>query len=172
MTTEELFQSKLKSDEWLDMIPRMRDLRRYAEQCSSVVEFGVRSGNSTIAFLAGGCAVHSFDRIDPVFECPEDSRNRWTFEKSEIKDLNDIPSCDILMLDSRHREDQVANELRHAHRAQKFLLFHDVIEWGWRGEDGQPGINFAICDFMRANHQWKFRECLYDQWGLLVLERR
>ena len=61
MTIQELFE--LRSHETGDCHPdmwrRMGDLKALASQCGVCVEFGVRSGNSTTALLAGGAKVIS-----------------------------------------------------------------------------------------------------------------
>jgi hypothetical protein len=173
MTIEELYLRKLAGqDKWLDIAPRMADLRRYAGQCESVIEFGCRTGNSTTAFLAGGARVHSYDLNPPEFECPGDVANRWTWEIADTAALTDMPDCDLLFVDTIHTTAQVNAEIRMADRARQFLIFHDVKEWGWRGEDGGAGILPAIFNFLARNKRWTVHEILDDdQWGLLVLRR-
>src|SRR5574343_715665 len=61
---EKLFEQRRATPS--DINEHMDALRCYAMLCSSICEFGVRSGNSTVAFLAGldavpaGLVLHSF----------------------------------------------------------------------------------------------------------------
>lgn len=171
MSIFETYEHKLARDVFNDIKPRMPDLLRYGKECETVVEFGVRSGNSTVAFLAGGAKVTSYDLAGHTFDCPDDAKDRWTFIQASTLDLASIPECDALFIDTIHHRKQVTAELRFARYAKKYLLFHDVFEWGWKGEEGQEGINFAIWNFLMEHPEWRVKECLRDQWGLLVLQK-
>lgn len=172
MTIEQLYQERLNgSDQWKDLIPRMADLRRYASLVGTVVEFGTRSGNSTTAFLAGGALVTSYDIEDPKFVCPDEKKPFWTLVMEDTSRLVKMSLCDLLFIDSIHTREQVAAELSMAKFVKKYILLHDVIEWGWNGEQGKQGINYAIYDFLCTNSEWRIKELLVDRWGILVLEK-
>jgi hypothetical protein len=171
-TIEALYQERCKWSRWPDIIERLPDLRRYAGQCQTIVEFGVRTGNSTCAFLAGGAEVHSYDLVEHEFLCPPDVQAKWHFTQANTLLLADIPACDLLFIDSYHSAPQVARELEHERRVRKWIALHDVIEWGLQGQGESQGIDYAVFDFL-ARHRltWGVKEFLVDQWGLLVLER-
>lgn len=174
MTIREQFLERcIKGDgQNTDMVPRMLDLYRYGTQCVTVTEFGVRRGMSTCAFLAAGCRVTSYDIADQAYECPEDARKRWEFFKEDTTLHAMILMTDLLLIDSRHTAHQVSAELEQSHRVRKYILLHDVISHGSVGEDGQPGINQAIYEFLAKNGLiWRVKELLVDPNGILVLER-
>ena len=83
-----------------------------------------------------------------------------------------ICACDMLFVDTLHTGSQVAAELKHAHCVRKFLVFHDVNMFGWRGEQNGDGILPAIFDFMAQNHEWVVHAYYPSQWGMLALRRR
>lgn len=171
MSSESLYQYLCVKPVWNDMQPRMADLRRYGALCKTVVEFGVRSGNSTACFLAGGAEVYSYDIIPPTFVCDPDAAARWHFEQTDTATLQAIPDCDLLLIDTAHNREQVRAELKHHASVRKFIVFHDVIKWGWGGEADLPGINYAIWDFLMEHPEWRVHEYLKDEWGLLILKR-
>lgn len=178
MTINELYEKRLgknvnREDPWPDIMPRAEDLRRYGSMVKTVVEFGLRSGNSTVCFLAGGADVTSYDMEIDKFVCPLDAALRFRAIKADTGSLESIPECDLLFIDTRHTREQVAKELRMAKFVKRFILFHDVIVSGWNGDDGEPGIDYAILDFLREHdHEWYVKEILLDRYGLLVLERK
>lgn len=171
-TIEELYQERLRGDDYFDIGEHLPTLRRYAEQCPVVVEFGTRTGNTTAAFLAGGAQVHSYDIADHRFPCPVEVAHRWTFTKADTSHLAEIPACDFLFIDSLHCENQVRGELRMHIHARRFIGFHDTLEWGQKGDNGERGINFAIFPFLAEhNRTWRVAAHWNNCRGLTILER-
>lgn len=170
MTISELYEKKRTSDPYKDIAIRMPDLVRHARNCKTVVEFGVRTGNSTVSFLHGGCEVWSYDIEKPEFIPTDDIASKWHFTLADTRTLPDIPECDILFIDSEHIEDQVRAELKMAHRCKRYLIFHDIIQ-SFAHDANRRGIGFPILDFMWEHKQWKILELLFDPQGLLVLEK-
>lgn len=157
-----------------DIHEHLPTLSSLAMLCTTVVEFGVRTGNSTIAFMHGmerglGGTIFSFDLDSPEFEPPPLEKTRWAFAKANTAELADIPACDLLFIDTLHTRTQVEAELRHADRAKKYIVFHDTVTWGEKGERDQPGISLAIYDFLLANPQWRVLAHMRNCNGLLVL---
>jgi hypothetical protein len=60
---------------------------------------------------------------------------------------------------------------RHAGNVRQHLAFHDTEMFGDCGEDGMPGLNYAIADFLSAHPEWQ--ECYRSTAnnGLTILER-
>lgn len=176
MTIREQFLERcVKGDgQNTDMVARMLDLYRLGCECHAVAEFGVRRGMSTSAFLAAGCWVWSYDIADPQYDCPEDAKKRWEFKKQDTTvEGFSIPMVDLLMIDSRHTAFQVDAEVCLHDRVRKYMVFHDVISHGVVGDDGQPGINQAIFQFLSEEGRiWRVKEMHADANGLLVLQRR
>lgn len=173
MSIHDLYLQKCEHDKFNDMRPRIRDVFRYGSMAKVAVEFGTRTGNSTTALLAGGAEVYSYDLNPPEFNCPEDVVKRWHFTQADTTQLKEIPECDLLFIDTRHTRNHVTAELRMAKHVRKFILFHDVIVSGWKGDSNEDGVTYALLDFMRNNDRdWRLKEFLCDEFGLAVLERR
>ena len=173
MTSTALFHERLAVNS--DITDHLCTLRLLARDCSHITEFGVRTGNSSIAFLAGlplTGQLHSYDLNPPGFVAPEDVGSRWHFTQANTGELQDIEPTDMLFLDTLHTYEQVRLELRHANRSRKWLVFHDTELFGINGECGQPGISRAIQEFCEQNPHWKtFAACRHNN-GLLILERQ
>lgn len=174
MTIEALYQERaaLRGPE-VDMPEHMPLLRAYAAQCRRVVEFGVREGFSTTAFLASGCPqVWSFDVNAPAFACPEDVRARWRFTQADTRELSVFPVCDALFIDTWHTAEQLRAELRFHIDVRRWIILHDHIRWGSVGEDKRPGLIEAILEFLIAQPGWRPVVASSVSMGLLVLERQ
>lgn len=172
MITKEMFHLRMRTPS--DITDHLCTLRLLATRCTHIVEFGVRTGNSTVAFLAGlpsdGKLV-SFDINPPSFALPTDMGGKWAFMQANTALLPLIEETDLLFIDTLHTHDQVVAELKHGNQARKWIVLHDTVLFGNRGENGQPGISTAITDFLMQNPHWQiFADCLHNN-GLLVLER-
>ena len=154
-----------------------------AQQCQTIVEFGVRSGNSTCAFLAGlstrpeKTALYSYDienyigqilRYDP----PTAQRAFWFFSQEDTTKLATIPNCDLLFIDTLHTHNQVVLELRHAPAVSRWIVLHDTELFGIQGERGEPGIRSAIRQFLERNHNWRVLYEYRHNCGLMILEKQ
>jgi cephalosporin hydroxylase len=172
MTVKESFHHRIKNPS--DISEHLCTLRLLATRCSKITEFGVRSGNSTIAFLAGlpeRGHLLSFDINAPAFVPPDDIGNRWTCLKADTSRLPLIGETDMLFIDTLHTYDQVVAELKHGNQAQSWIVLHDTVLFGTNGEVGLPGINAAITEFLSQNPHWEiFADCQHNN-GLLILER-
>lgn len=98
-----------------------------------IIELGVRSGNSTAAFLAAlemrGGHLHSVD-IDPV-TMPWAGHEQWTFHHGDDMLLAaDLPDAvDIVFIDTSHHYSQTVAELEMYWRKVKpggVILMHDT----------------------------------------------
>ncbi len=157
----------------------MPTLRRYAASVDHVTEFGVRTGVSTVAFLCGRPKrVVSYDIDDSLF--PRDAYVglaakagvEFVFHKASSLAVQ-IEPTDLLFLDSLHTYDQLRQELAlHAHKARRYLVFHDTESFAERGEDGSaPGLRQAIAEFMADRPEWRLKEHFETYSGLSVYER-
>jgi predicted O-methyltransferase YrrM len=125
-----------RCSEWSDIYEHLP--RLYAETCRytapQVVELGVRSGNSTCAFLAAvetvGGHVWSVDP-DRAHVPPHwfDS-DLWTFvQADDLKVVDEAPACDVLFVDTTHAWRQTLDELWNyvpKVRAGGVVLLHDT----------------------------------------------
>jgi hypothetical protein len=169
MTIEQSFFERVARPS--DISEHLGTLRVLAWTCSHITEFGVRSGNSTVAFLAGlplGGRLVSYDCQPPPFT----ATNAWTFHQARTDELAEIEETDLIFFDTLHTCAQLRAELRHGNRADKWLVFHDTVTFGTVGEDGGQGLTRAILEFLEENPHWRiFAECQHNN-GLLILQRR
>ena len=158
-------------------------LRALAEECKTVVEFGVQKGRSTVAFLLG-CPgpVYSYDLTKPpsqrMFE--ENAGNRWIFQVADSRTV-DIPECDLLFIDTDHTYEQLKAELVNAvHKVRRYVGLHDTVIFGHAdasgvGEKtilGTRGLLPALAEYLSGHLEWKIKKhYTEDRYGLLVLER-
>lgn len=152
-------------------------LHEYAGRVDTIVEFGVRSGVSTIAFLAAQPRkLTSYD----IEDCPSlDTMNiakgktEFTFVRGDTLEIPPVQDADLLFIDTLHTYDQLSKELeRHADGVKHFIIMHDTVSFGTEGEDGsKPGLIQAYQDFLKANPAWRLDLISTAQNGLTVLRR-
>ncbi len=160
-------------------------LRRYAQNCDTVVEFGVRGVVSTWAFLAARPKrLISVDVVHPS-RVGGDLRDvvafafaaKVEFQFIEASDLEiTIPECDLLFIDTWHVYEQLKAELeRHASKVNNFIILHDTNTFGNVGESaGHRGLRPAIELFLGSPEglHWTVVEELYNNHGLTILGRK
>ena len=174
MTAQELFDRNLSVNS--DIGGHMQELLRLGRLCRVIVEFGVRAGNSTSAWLLSKPAeLHCYDQSVPgdvnLFYEVAASNTKFLFTTADTSSLDDIPDCDLLFMDTLHTEDQLKAEMKHARRVRKYMVFHDTEFNGWKGEGGQPGLRHALIDFLLDHPEWRI-DCHYKHCnGLTVLRR-
>jgi hypothetical protein len=185
---EELYrQATALSTDINEHLPLLRTL---AAECEHVTEFGVRGCvGSTLAFLAAQPKkLVSWD-IDPLaiintvtpllfnalIPDPE-NRTRWEPRVGSTLEIVTEPT-DLLFIDTLHTARQLKAELvRHAdpieRKVRKYLVFHDTVTFGHRGEDGtEPGLRAVIRWFQKC-HAFPLWELIHDREnnnGLIVL---
>ena len=112
MHINELFTERVnRGDTHADMIPHLQHLRDLAAQCNHCTEFGVRTGNSTVALLAGlndrgGGFLRSYDLNDPERTFPAVAYVDHTFTRADTAKLQYIEPTDLLFVDTLHNADQ------------------------------------------------------------------
>lgn len=153
-------------------------LARLAGRCNHVTEFGVRSGNSTFALIAGkpktlvSYDVNPCPRIEELKRAAREAGVDFTF-KLENTLTADIANTDMLFIDTVHTAEQVYAELtRHAAKVSMYLVFHDTETCAERdiGAPGQPlGLAWGIGRYMWEQRQsWVEVEHYTHSHGLAV----
>jgi hypothetical protein len=162
-----------------DLSAHMEDLYALARECNTVTEFGTRSGNSLAAFMAARpdritCYDLDFSKLQKyLFNAAAKELGVELRLIEQDTNLVDIEITDLLLLDSRHTKEQVANELKNAERVQKFIALHDTLRYGGKGENGASGILEALDAFLNGPGQdWEIKDIDTRQNGLTVLKRR
>jgi hypothetical protein len=170
-----------------DIVEHLTLLRELASSCDHVTEFGMRGANgSTLAFLAGQPRVLISWDLNPysvVSQAVADLihlRHNTNFQPRVGNTLEiEIEPTDLLFIDTYHTAKQLKTELeRHADpvkgTVRKYLVFHDTVTFGMRGEDGsEPGLRAAIRWFQKC-HTFPLWELIEDRQncnGLVVLRR-
>jgi cephalosporin hydroxylase len=182
LKTESLFDQRLRGAGGAvhqDIVGHLPVLAFLAAGCDRIAEFGVRTGNSTVAFLHGMDLrnygdLYSYDIMDPQlgFDPLEVYPDvHWHFTKCDTSRLETIPEVDLLFVDTRHTFDQVSAELVHARSVGRYLVFHDTELNREQGEHGEDGIWEAITQFLKANKDWEIRAHFTHCNGLTILAR-
>ena len=147
-------------------------LKRYADMCGHVTEFGVRSGVSTWAWIASNAKiVRCYDiqncSIVEHQKAADEIKKEFSFTcVNTIADRFDIEPTDLLFIDTNHTYNQCSQELRqHAYKVNKFIIFHDTVTYG-------AELNRAIEEFLEKNNDWMIREKLLNNNGLTVLAKK
>jgi hypothetical protein len=130
-------------------LPRLRRLAH-----GTVVELGVRDGNSTAALLAGveenGGTVWSVD-VDETSQSIFQGHPQWHFVLADSRDAASVEAAgltgevDVLFVDTLHTYEQVSDELTvWGGRMRKggTIAFHDT--------DSFPEIRRAVAEWARA----------------------
>lgn len=162
MTTiaEEYERRCVEKSDIADHLPRL-----YAEAVRypgvRVLELGVRSGNSTAAFLWAAERVDghvtSVDLQAPTVPTFWHDSPRWSLWVGDDLDLADVlPECDVLFVDTSHTYEQTTAELRAFWpkvRPGGVALLHDTELEAPEGDGFQPPfpVRLAIDEFCAAN---------------------
>ncbi len=123
------------ADEQVDMAPHYRTLTRYAQECSVIVEWGVRGGVSTWALLDGLPAdgkLYSVDIIDCIVPVRVSADLRWVFIVGDDLDpviQRRLPKlADLVFIDTSHTYEQTVGELAYAATFKPArIVMHDYV---------------------------------------------
>lgn len=157
---------------WVDMMPHLEALRRYASEAETVLEFGVRGGVSTWAVLKGlpeDGELYAIDNDPDVLEMlppwvRDDGRLSLVIGNDLTEDLPE--SADLVMIDSGHEYEQTLAELARVTTLlePERILLHDYLY------DETPGVRQAVDEFT-SRRVWRLVTVHPSHWGLAVLER-
>jgi len=163
-----------------DINEHLPTFKRYAKECNSVTELGVRSIVSLWAWLDSKVpTIRAYDLNQP----PEDSlryveayavENNIDFKFTQADVLQTVlEPTELLFIDTWHTYSQLKQELKlHSEVPSKFIMFHDTTLFGRRSEDGTArGLQDALDEFLLDTDSWKVREKFTNNNGLTVLER-
>ncbi len=137
-------------------------LKSFADQCNSVIEFGVKSGMSSRAFLASAAqTIKMYDlaidyNVEQLVEfCAARGRN-VSYKAANTLEL-EPQQTDLLFVDTLHTYHQLQAELaRHGGRVNKFIAFHDTQTFGTVDEtQNGPGLVPAMLEWLAINPSWR-----------------
>lgn len=186
MTIQEKYKEKCNHPS--DINELLPTLKAYADMCEHVTEMGVRTVVATYAFLASkakqvvGIDIVKWEQVEPCAELCRKENRAWKFIKADVLKY-EIEETDFLFIDTFHTYSQLSAELKlHAHKARKYLGFHDTTTYAHKGEDSyeavsKSGMNCgrglwkAIEEFLAANPEWVIDLKLENNNGLTILKR-
>ena len=171
-----------------DIHEHLPTLRKYTEECDSVLELGVRWIVAAWAFIAGQPKHYVGMDISHPSEFGadlEELRNSAiqngveSFEFIQDNDLdpnvyNSLPNFDLVFVDTDHTYEQVKNELNIYHtKANKYIILHDTISFRYGGFEGdKKGIWSAVNEFLSSHPEWELWESFANNNGLTVLKKK
>lgn len=152
-------------------------IKKYANECQDVTEFGVRNFHSTQVFLESKISnLISYDWDKPPYqinsyllekakEFAKLQKKNFEFVASDTRKIK-INYTDLLYIDTWHTYEQLLLELfLHSEKVRKYLVIHDTNESIFHG------MTCAIEDFLNCNDQWKMEFMVIDIPGITVLVR-
>jgi GT2 family glycosyltransferase len=169
-----------------DINEHLPTLRRIAEECEHVTEFGTRSGVSTSALLAA--QPKKLISYDVAAQCACKELKKVSGKTNLVyvhgPEIGNTLTCPVieetgfLFIDTKHTGDQVFIELdRHAARVRKYIAFHDVVTYGEKGEgytaeNKVTGLMAGINKFLEQHQdEWEQAEWYPNNNGLMVIKR-
>ncbi len=143
--------------------------------CNVAVSLQVGKGDGAFALLMG-CQHHISVDPNPAQNTLNFLNDYFGKKSSTIKQPTcepiDIDNFDVLLVDSHHTAKNVEKELKaHAHKTNKFIIFHDTFLYGEVGDDGGEGIKKPIYEFLSKNKEWKIIYNENHNNGLIILAK-
>jgi hypothetical protein len=151
-------------------------LRLLASECERVAEIGTESAVSTTALLSAQPKyLSTMDKNpSPNAELLRSVNGRTEFYITQA-DSRQAPvgDVDLLLIDSYHTREQLSIELElNQAFVSTWIVLHDTVTFGERGEDGGLGLLPALMGFLHSSHGiWKIAAYYEHSHGLTVLRR-
>ena len=179
-----------------DITSNVYSLIEYTKNAKSVVELGVRAGNSTrIMLFSKPKVLRSYDISNwSTLEVVKNQiQNPPKFYKEQYRSVTDfefsigdstkitIPECEVLFIDTLHHRQQLEIELEKHHRSvSKYIILHDTFIYGNTCENAalvdpkfdknNSGLLYALTPFIDRT-DWIIKEQHNYSSGLTILER-
>jgi hypothetical protein len=178
-----------------DINEHLPTLKKYTEECDTIVEMGVRSIVSTWAFLAGNPKkLTSLDLYDPtkfggnlqeVYDAATLTNIDFSFIECDSL-IYEMEPCDLLFIDTWHCYLQLKKELtRHHSKVNKYIILHDTVSYANVDEKSADemgelnnietnlpkGLYSAVDEFLSQNRNWIIWEKKPNNNGLTILKR-
>ena len=179
-----------------DINEHLPTLAKYAQECESIIELGVRGCISSWAFVFG--LLNNNKKIKKILlnditECDINELLNITKDLDNDLELNITENVDLVFIDTWHVYGQLKRELdKFSKITNKYIIMHDTtvdgivgetIRNGWNAqqqsiETGFPieeincGLWKAIEEFLDNNNNWKLKERYTNNNGLTILEKK
>jgi len=155
-----------------DINEHLPTLKRYADLCDHVTEFGVRTAVSTWAWVMSNAkTIRCYDINRCELKAHQDEADKIGKEFSftqvnVIADKFEIEPTDLLFIDTDHTYNQCSSEFKkHSNKVKKFIILHDTVTFG-------AELNKAIEEFLDKNRDWMVRETCLNNNGLTILAKK
>jgi len=163
---------KLACETVSDINEHIPTLKRYADLCEHVTEFGVRTAVSTWAWVMSNAKTircYDINRCNVNAHQGEADKLGKEFSFSQVNVIADkfeIEPTDLLFIDTDHTYRQCSEEFKkHSNKVKKFIILHDTVTFG-------AELNKAIEEFLDKNRDWMVRETCLNNNGLTVLAKK
>lgn len=183
MTLKEEYENRVSCRS--DINEHLPTLKKYSEKCETVVEFGVRRGNSSYGIMMGmPKKLTSYDIVKcrcetDISKLALENNIDYKFIRANTLEIS-IDKCDMLFIDTLHTYKQLIQELNiHSINVSKYILLHDTVSFGYKDEKNtdceKKGLNLAISDFLETTadgKNWDVIDAYKNNNGLTVLGRK
>jgi hypothetical protein len=171
---EDLYNRVHKSNG--DINEHMPALKALAAKVDHVTDFGMRHAASTCAMLMGqpktliSYAKAQYPEAPGLMKHKGNTDFKFKFGDSLTVEPHET---DMLFIDTVHTYARLKQELeRWAPYVKRYIVRHDTVVFGHRGEDGGPGLIRAIAEFVRtSNDGWTVVQHNRNNNGLMILSR-
>jgi hypothetical protein len=166
-----------------DINEHLPTLYKYAQECETIAEFGVRNVVSSYSFaLANPKKLICVDTVDNenitnfLNLCKQENINA-EFHCADTLTFELQEDVDLLFIDTLHSFKQLSAELeRHNTKVKKYIILHDTISFGNKNEDDQKcgdncGLVPAFRNFLNQNNNWQEEFTFSNNNGLTILKR-
>lgn len=166
-----------------DINEHLPTLKKYADECNHITEFGTRKGVSTWSWLMSSAkTIRCFDNDMKVMQhlthhikCAEQLKKDFTFTcVNTIAKGLEIEPTDLLFVDTLHTYEQVITELKmHSNKVRKYILFHDTSSHpsNAKSVEYEREVNKAVNEFLDTNKNWILKERFTNNHGLTIIQR-
>lgn len=191
MTIEQLYNRECNTI--TDINEHLYVLKTASEQFKHITEFGVRTGASTTAFLAGkptkliSYDISKHSNVNILEDMAKEENIDFTFQTGDTRKIT-IEPTEVLFIDTLHTYEQLKIELYlHHDKVSKHIIMHDTNTFGWKDmEDvykipydnpnipittNTVGLQAAITEFLQDHPQWYKKHELTNNNGLVILGR-
>jgi hypothetical protein len=181
-----------------DINEHLPTLYKYACECDSILELGVRGCVSSWAFLMGKpklLIMNDITECDVKFFTMMAKRTHTKVKTIWESDLtiHIEKSVDLVFIDTYHVYGQLKRELaKFAPLCNKYIIMHDTEVDGVYGEcwrnmwnvkdmaemtgipvnEHMKGLQQAIDEFLASNSDWELHEVFVNNNGLTILKRK
>ena len=150
--------------------PQLLGLMDWCRRVDSITIVGFGNGLSTLVALSTKPkTITVYDHVLPdgiadYQTIANDHGVQFTFHNKMIVELDAIPQCDMLIVDTFAEGIVVNNTFKHAHQPDPTVKL---------GNNAQPvGVVFGLNSFLQNNDPWHIAENMYWSPGLTLLYRR